>query len=1319
MQKVYSFILCFVALSLVGSTTVMARPNVGQKRNVNKGLRTAAACAPSSSAIELDVNNVRCLLHNGGDYWWDLASNPRYEIPKFPKDQAALARHSSFAGSLWIGGVDETGQLRVAAQTYRQTGNDFWPGPLTADGGTIDDVTCQKWDDHYKITKVEIGAFRAAYDLSVRNGSPFNVDDYPNVKNWPAFGEDAAGNRVTLAPFVDVDGDPFTYSPSAGDYPDIAPCVGGGEPDMAIWWVINDKGDVHTETGGEAIGVEIQVLAFAFSTSNAINDMTFYKYKVINKGAFVLEDTYMGQWVDSDIGNAFDDYVGCDTVRGLGFAYNGDPNDETAGGYGVFPPSLGLDFFQGPYGDDGNRIPMKYFVYYENDFSLRGNPEVATHFYGYLRGFWKDGSRMVDNGQNGYPGSGSGPETDYMYPGDPGWCAAGGGSGGWSEISASNPPYDRRFVQSAGPFTLQRGAVNDIIVGAVWARGNYNDNLGSVCELLTADDIAQALFDACFQLLDGPDAPELAIEEFDQQLLLTWDYPNRLLTNNYNENYLQADPVLVSQLISDSLFAFEGYIVYQLKDASVSASQIFDTEKARIVAQSDIRNDVSTIVNRVETNVPGLNQPVIVDQVMVQGANEGISRSVSVTEDLFATGADRRLKNYTTYYYGIVAYAYNNVTSDGRQFVQGNRGFLNVSGVPHKIRFESFGTVVGADYGDGVQITQTAGVSNGGNYVKLSPETTNQILSQNTVSNITYQAGYAPIKVKVTNPKEVHASDYTVRVYTPGLTDLATRFVAGSTDTIAITATDTILDSTFVEWELFEGSTSIFTSTYVQRSQKRVNSYTVTNRPEPLAGTERPIAGHGISISVSDIGEAGDTLVDGVIGATLTFDDPMAAWLTGVQDDDAFEPWDWIKSGDETGDKGHEIPAQKVNRIFDKEEYFEKILGGTWAPFAMTKEFTNNDASGEVRPGIRVNTTNAATASAASPQQMVNLSELPDVDVVFTSDISKWSRCLVIETASSQDLGSGAFPMSARWEYPIENPEDLTPNTSSSMSLRQGYSWFPGYAIDVNTGRRLNIFFGENSWDRLNNGNDMLFNPTSSVGPTGDLVGGRHFVYVSTVTYDGCASFFNHLANGTQRGSGSNLVLFEPGSTSTLDLDSADTRTIYNTVAWVGLPLLNSSFTFTKPHDIPTTARVELRVNQPIRSRANVTDYPVYTFSTDDIAAQTQVTDQAKASIMEDIRVVPNPYYAYSRYEKSQLQTLVKITNLPQRCKIRIFTLNGTMVRSYSKDNDQPDQEWDLKNQDGVPVASGVYIIHVDGDQLGEAVLKFFAVMPEIDLNAF
>ena len=78
----------------------------------------------------MDVNNVRATILGGGDMWWNL-SDAQYEIPK------GGGINSLFAGSLWIGGVDAGGQLRVAAMTYRQGGNDFWTGPLDEVTATI------------------------------------------------------------------------------------------------------------------------------------------------------------------------------------------------------------------------------------------------------------------------------------------------------------------------------------------------------------------------------------------------------------------------------------------------------------------------------------------------------------------------------------------------------------------------------------------------------------------------------------------------------------------------------------------------------------------------------------------------------------------------------------------------------------------------------------------------------------------------------------------------------------------------------------------------------------------------------------------------------------------------------------------------------------------------------------------------------------------------------------------------------------------------------------------------------------------------------
>ena len=215
-----------------------------------------------------------------------------------------------------------------------------------------------------------------------------------------------------------------------------------------------------------------------------------------------LNDTYFGQWVDPDLGYYLDDYVGCDVSLGLGFCYNGDAEDEGANGYGFNPPAIGVDFFQGPLADpldgiDNNRdgtidepgeqIIMSKFVYFNNDATVTGNPNSGTDFYNYLQGIWKDNVPMTFGGDGHGGGIGSTTtECNFMFPGTSDDAFIGQE---WTELTAGNIPADRRFVQSAGPFTLQPGAVNEITTGVVWARAKSGGQTASV-QLLKIYDLS-------------------------------------------------------------------------------------------------------------------------------------------------------------------------------------------------------------------------------------------------------------------------------------------------------------------------------------------------------------------------------------------------------------------------------------------------------------------------------------------------------------------------------------------------------------------------------------------------------------------------------------------------------------------------------------------------------------------------------------------------------------------------------------------------------------------------------------------------------------
>jgi len=267
----------------------------------------------------------------------------------------------------------------------------------------------------------------------------------------------------------------------------------------------------------------------------------------------------------------------------------------------------------------------------------------------------------------------------------------------------------------------------------------------------------------------------------------------------------------------------------------------------------------------------------------------------------------------------------------------------------------------------------------------------------------------------------------------------------------------------------------------------------------------------------------------------------------------------------------------------------------------------------------------------------------------------------------------------------------------------------------------VNILFAEASWFRGENGDDMLFNPTSSA--SGDALGGRHWILVTTQPYDGCQRFaqFAAVADsqpiGTVAAISDRGIVFRTASGDTVRLDS-----LYKYVAWVALPrIAGRQYEFRHYKDIPTEVRIRLAVNKSYKPAAGTP--PTFEFSTAEVAARIGDVTTAK-NALDLIRVVPNPYYGRSGagrgvYEISQVDTRVKITNLPQKCTIRIFTLNGVLVRTFRKDSDQPDQEWDLKNEYGVPIASGPYIIHIDAPGLGQKVVKFFAIMPQVDLNNY
>ncbi len=1382
-------------LSGLGGASCFARENIGGSGiapNNNQTKSVMSGCINATAQADLDINNVRAKILNGGDMWWDLFGNTqaRYAVPKPPIGQVGPS--SQFAASIWVGGYDAGGVLKSAAQTYRQGGNDYWPGPLTSTA-TITPSTCIAWDKFFKINRADVETYYNWCAGGSTGANPLLGSPTMDViNNWPAYGPEGQ----PLAPYYDVNGDGF-YDPSSCDVPDFditgtRGCDAKLFGDQCLFWVFNDKGNVHTETGGASIGLEIHAQAFAFATNDELNNATFYKYKIINKSSFRLDSTFFGVWDDADLGWYMDDYVGCDVGLGFGILYNGVAVDGTgqADAYGANPPAIGIDFFEGPvadpdgqdnpvssvpasflnYGDgiiDNERLGMCKFIYYNNDGSpINGNPSAGDDFYQYLTGTWRNGARVTygGNGTTGIIG------CNYMFPGlsDPSGFGVGGNLNNpiampnWDEVSENTVPADRRFLQSAGPFTLQPGAVNVITIGVPWARATQGGPLASVALLKGADSKAQLLFNNCFATLNGPTAPSLAIQELNKELILTWTNPST--SNNFNENYSEdydkQDP-------TNAHYLFQGYQVYQLKNGFVSQTDLGDINKARLVLQCDKVDAVSQIVNY--TNDVTLS--ALVPQEMVNGTNKGIRHSISVKEDLFAI-ENRNLVNHKTYYYAIIAYGHSttiipnySVLQDYKPYIAGRKNadfpvFTPRTGIPHIPSPESGGLEQHSIYGSGPKLTRIEGTGNGGNVLELTSSTVAAIFADpaSRAKNPTYENGAGPVTIKVIDPLNV-----------PTKTDF--RFLLYSNPTTVTSAST---------WDLVNLSTGVTVSS--ETSIAIPNEQLINGQS---SGNTTIIPKWGLSVNVFFVNNPGELLPSGsdlyppnnsFLEATMTFTDPSKQWLTGITDQDGESDRNWIRSGTSTF-TGPNVVYNDISGQDDGQAY-EKVLGGTWAPYRLC---------GSTPTTVPNPILYSAGPAWGAFQTLNKISNTSSVDVIITNDQSKWTRCPVLELQEHTALAIGLTKkMHMRSSNSVDkngNPAAAGSGTSTNpndanYNGETGMGWFPGYALNLESGERLNMAFGEDSWRPSENGADMKWNPSSNVIATpgfATLFGGKHYIYV--FGHNGDASY----TADAQMGSGLSDVPRYDGGKTVHDLLAAAAatssatsdgykRNVFADVMWVNMPLLAKGSTV-----LETDVKIRLRVtkayskygtgdqiasgslvagetyfveygpvmhnsisraigssfvaanttwttavaNASVLSTVNKAD-PIYEFNTNDIGTHKEDATAAKDALSL-INIVPNPYYAYSGYEEKTSDNIVKITNLPRNCTVSIYTLNGTLIRTLKKADDdaQSSLDWDMKNQARIPIASGMYIIHVAVPNVGEKILKWFGVMRPLDLEAY
>ncbi len=485
-----------------------------------------------------DGNNVEALISPVANHFWDYNSSQYF----IPKDSNTT---SLFTSTIWIGGLDDNGDLHLSAERFRQTGYDYTPGPVS-DPSAYNPPTNGSWDNVWKIDRSDLDSWL---------GNPYNTPIPNSVMDWPGNGNTSLGQAQQLAPFGDADGD-GQYNPQDFDHPII-------KGDQAVYFIFNDDATLNTESGGQKMGVEIHGMAYGFNCpeDTALDNALFMEYTIINRSSNDYHDVYVGLWNDIDLGNAQDDYVGSDPLRNLFFAYNGDQEDEDLQGkegFGVNLPAQGIRLLKGPKLDDngiddqpdlsftGNyngfgmgdgvidneEAGLYSIMYHNNDQGPTGDPSNAQAHYNYMRATWLDGTPLTFGGTGYAPGDPNATPSRFMFPDSTdtlnfstGGITPNPSSNPWTEVTAGNPPGDRRIIGSVGPFNLSAHNENQanpnstktFTIVYVFAQ-KMNDRLGAVEKMKAYSDHLQDVFDsgvtACGEFqTDYFPLPALSVEE--------------------------------------------------------------------------------------------------------------------------------------------------------------------------------------------------------------------------------------------------------------------------------------------------------------------------------------------------------------------------------------------------------------------------------------------------------------------------------------------------------------------------------------------------------------------------------------------------------------------------------------------------------------------------------------------------------------------------------------------------------------------------------------------------------------------------------------
>ncbi len=1240
-------------------------------------IQPLTVCKRPTKAYDMAVNNVRARLSNDGT----LFSEAQYITPIPKSGEKAVA--AIYAASVWMGGVDKSNNIKLAAGGYKQIASDFFAGPLDINGAA-DINSCDQWDRIFTVK----GSSIHRHLLNVRKldlkNIPISCGDIPeDILYWPAQGNQYFEGKMgwklpdhPLAAFFDFDHDDL-YDPCKGDYPIVADidfnCIAyhfleTKVPSEINYFVINDNAGPHLLSGPASIQMELHVNAYAYNTADILNNSTFYQYKIINKANEDIADLYFSWWVDPDLGCYKDDYIGCDPARGMVYIYNQDALDGDQNGncdgintYGSDIPVLGFDIVKEPWlpkvfkrNDDGSFVfdqngvkiiqdpppftgdldtmvqgGMSSFTYMEScavvDFISGMCPPQRGRedgFYNYIRGYWSDGTPYTKSGFGYNPLSTN--TTKFAFGDDP------NNSHGWSMCTADIPVGDKTFIMSVGPMLFQPGATNSLTMG-IFSVSDISLPCPDLTRLKYAHDYIEHVLQSCFDTVHIalPACPGMNAIPGDRELVLTLDNPSHLYLDI--ENFRSGIPYVRAPF--DSLYRFEGYKIYQVKGKDILPSQLNNAEFARLIEQTDVKNGIKDIYTWKTVPNPDQNAAdkfIWVAELAVAGSDQGIKTTFKVSKDYFL---DEELINGKEYHFAVVSYAHNNWRpfdneeryGQNKTYLEGRRNF----------KVYTFRPEMTTESTEAPIVTRISGEGNPGVFLEMDDEMYEKFFQPNFNGQIKYKPNKSPVIIQIIDQEKIKPTRYRL--------ELDGSFLQNSQGSLCEYDEDAV-------WKLVD-----------------IDTQEVILKGISLSDTkEYYLKDLGFSISIQNFAEPGrvmDLTLKGGIGAKLTYKNSNdIKWFNAIKDGGKYHP---------------NIPEYSVYDLVDDVPKSQNNDGtnltdlgdGFFVPILSTRFAADPNLPFYISPAPREVTNFSATLNVNS----LRYRDLNNVDIIFTNDKSKWSKCIVVETTPNElIMAEAARTIGNARNFDLRNSPSIDHDGKPLQDGTVGMSYFPGYAVDVETGKRLNIFFGESSWfsgenasvlqDKNPIGGDLIFNPSSQAvvedfiirhpetgaitgvtDPRAYVVGGHHYIYVTRMEYDECQTFYSRLKYSASGGSPS--------------LNSK--HRILSSVTWTSIPLPEIMLPLSQgliPNELMVQIRVdnpygETRRFDPATERACLTDgdRPIYEFGFEMLNALLDFNE-------DKITVFPNP-------ADSKSGTLnVTITDLPQSGLMSIYDSFGNLI---------------------------------------------------------